>query len=371
MPNKFVDISQINMPEQISKIDFYQNDGTYEVACSLFGVCNLNCHFCFESHTSKIDIEHILKMPQKIADTIKSDILFHHIDRIIVRIWGGELFFDAIPDEMFSVYLKFAQKLSSIIKNLFSDIDISFAWSSNGVFTKRDRVLKLLKQTHAIICFSYDPYDRFRTVECEQECLNTIEYFHEANMLGGISMTETKKNINACVSGAAKTFEELAQKYSIDLNAYIPNTGYEEFLPSTKELSDFYVWCARKKLYKISILQDVIANKKRLKYNDTNIQRRCRCKLRTVFFPNGTWTHNCVKECSNLPLKCFYGSFQPDESNVTEIKNTLGLMKSGCLYCPYYYYCPSLCWTVVLFSKEKEVCPYKRMLKILEEDKVC
>ena len=57
MLNHVIDIEHIIMPDNISKINFYQSDGTYEIACSLFETCNLNCRFCFETHKEKIDIK--------------------------------------------------------------------------------------------------------------------------------------------------------------------------------------------------------------------------------------------------------------------------------------------------------------------------
>lgn len=371
MLNHFVDIEHIIMPDNISKINFYQNDGTYEIACSLFETCNLNCRFCFETHKEKIDIKRILDLPKKIIDAVNSDIVFYHSNKIIIRVWGGELFYDAIPDKMIDVYYIFATTLKNMLQKKFPNTSILFSWGSNGVFKKRDRVLHLLKNTHSSICFSYDPCDRFDTLEEEQLCLDSINFFHEHRVLNGISMTETKRNINACIHEKAKTFKDLARKYKIDLNAYIANSGYEAFLPTTKKLSDFYVWCAKNKLYNISVLQDIINNKNKLNNGCTDIERRCRCKLRTVFSPDGRWTHNCVKECSDLPLEQFYGMHKPNEDNVSEVKSTLGISKSGCLYCRYYSYCPSLCWTAVLFCKEKDVCPYKKMIEILEDNGVC
>lgn len=363
-----IDVSNVFMPEELPAFSFYPNDGTYEIAVSLFRACNLKCEFCFEDHGGMPDKEYILSLPDRIVPAVESDIEAARPSVLYVRVWGGELFFDAMPDEMFSVYDEFETLLYTKLRREFPFArEVFFTWSTNGVFDKVRRVEQLLESTDAKICFSYDPCGRFYTEEARQKCIRNLWHFRKIGRLGGISMTTTRDNIRACIEGRAEEFVEMAKKMPIDLNAYIPNKGYERFLPTAKEIGDFYIWCVKEGLTNVSVLHDAVSNQKA----GADIRRRCRCKLRTVFLPDGSHTHDCVKECSNLPAERFYGKYagKRQEANVTEIKNALGIMKAGCLYCQRYEYCPAPCWTALIFDgTETGECPYERMFRAMEEE---
>lgn len=368
MKQQNIDVSDIKMPDGLPAFSFYPDDGTYEIAVSLFKACNLKCSFCFEQHDGRPDKSYILSLPDKIVLAVESDVRKNHPTVLYVRVWGGELFFDAMPNEIFGVYDAFETALYEKLLDAFPFVkDVYFTWSTNGVFSKAERIEKLLESTDAKICFSYDPCGRFRTEIEKAACIRNIWRFYRSGRLGGISMTLTRNNIHACIDGEAGEFVKMARKIPIDLNAYIANKGYEVFLPTAKEVGDFYVWCVEKGLTNVSVIHDALHNMQ----DDDRVRRRCRCKLRTVFLPDGSHTHDCVNECSNLPAERFYGEYaeQRMESNVTEIKNTLGILKAGCLYCQRFSYCPAPCWASLIFDETKTgTCPYERMFRAIEEE---
>ena len=88
-----------------SIIPFYKDSEEYEIACMLFENCNLNCKFCFEPHTNKkIDKDYILTIPNIIKDNFSIEYKkYPTIKKVWLMLWGGEIFYDALDDDIFDL----------------------------------------------------------------------------------------------------------------------------------------------------------------------------------------------------------------------------------------------------------------------------
>lgn len=151
-----------NYPDDLCHLQFYADEEEYEMSISLFDRCNLNCCFCFEKHNGTIDIKYIEDLPYLLAEKFKTVIEeYKNIKVLNLRIWGGELFFDALDDSIFQLYFDFVDKTCMLFESQFSSVKLKYSWLSNGVFTRYDRVEKLLNHSNGVISFSYDPVDRF------------------------------------------------------------------------------------------------------------------------------------------------------------------------------------------------------------------
>jgi hypothetical protein len=69
----------------------------------------------------------------------------------------------------------------------------------------------------------------------------------------------------------------------------------------------------------------------------------------------------------------FYGEYEEatDEDNVTEVKNTLGLKKRGCLACKHYENCTMTCWISIIFNGyQTKECPLSRIYDYITEEQI-
>ena len=102
---KYIDISDIEINKELPKINFNINDHEYELACSVFASCNLRCKFCFQEHMSKLpSVEDVYKIPKQMYLLMKSEFEKYDIEKINLKIWGGELFMDSLPISFFDAY---------------------------------------------------------------------------------------------------------------------------------------------------------------------------------------------------------------------------------------------------------------------------
>ena len=363
---EFIDISKVKMPSTLPKINFYKNPGYFEIAAPLFERCNLSCSFCFESHEcNEIDINKILAMPRLIIDGIKDEVKEYGVDTILLRLWGGELFFDALPDSLFDVYVKFYDEFVSLADQEIPGIKVETTWLSNGVFTKYERVEKLLKRTKGKIAFSYDPVDRFSCDSQKEVWLKTLYHFKEITQY--ISITLTKNTIKAYTEND-KIFNLIPKDITVDINYYTANPGWENHVPTDEEYFSFFKWCIDNNHFNVLAVSNIM--KCGVKDLRPFVGRYCDCKYASQFH-KGECIKDCSKRASSLPAESFYGKYHKDikEENVTEIKNSLGLLKRGCLTCEHYQYCPMMCWVAIVFEGYKTTkCPLSQVLAYIDEN---
>lgn len=367
--SKLLDISNIDMPSELPKIPFYKDPKSYEIACSLFEACNLKCKFCFEGHrNNKIDLNYIRNIPFEVMKAVRKDFKqYPNIQEVNVRLWGGELFFDGLPDSLFQEYKNFVDTFNNLFKTEFPKITLKYSWLTNGVFTKRDRVLDILKYSNGTIGFSYDPSGRFSSEKQKELMISNVKYFHEMKCFNCLSITLTKKTIEEYVSGKSD-LDRLDFNERYDINFYTANPNWKELLPNDDDLFTFFKWGLDNDLYYINVISNLV---------NTTInegiyipQHYCDCKT-CVQYSNGQATVDCVKRASILPAEMFYGKYADiiNEENVSDIKLSLGMMKRGCLNCEYYKTCQMPCWVSVVFEGFTPTdCPYKRAHKYIEEN---
>lgn len=368
MTSQLLDISNIDMPQELPKIPFYKDPDSYEIACSLFEACNLKCKFCFEGHrNNRIDIDYIRQIPYNVMEAVRKDFKqYPNIKDVNIRLWGGELFFDGLPDSLFDEYKRFVDTFNGLFKAEFPNTILKYSWLTNGVFTKWERVKDILDYSQGTIGFSYDPSGRFSTEKQKELMIQNVQRFHEMKCFNCLSITLTKKTIEEYVSGKSD-LDRLNFGERYDINFYTANPNWKELLPDDDDLFKFFKWGLDNDLYYINVISNLV---------NTTInegiyipQHYCDCKT-CVQYSNGKATVDCVKRASVLPPEMFYGKYAPiiTEENVSDIKLSLGMMKRGCLTCEYYKTCQMPCWVSVVFEGFKPTnCPYKRAHEYIAE----
>lgn len=367
---KLLDISNIDMPKELPKIPFYLESEHYEIAYSLFEACNLHCKFCFEGHRSNnIEMGKILEAPQNIFNEMVPELeKYPYIKHLNIRLWGGELFFDAIPDIIFEAYHRLVEDCRTLFMEKYPELKLTFSWLSNGVWTKWDRIKALLDYSNGVLGFSYDPADRFPSKKAEDLMIENTWRAYKEGYLANLSITLTKQTIKQYISGQSSLKKFPPMK--TDVNYYTANPGWKDLVVDDDDLYEFFKWALKERLFDINIIENLMAagiNKK--EYFKGHY---CDCKT-CKQYSNGYCTVDCAKRASILPHKMFYGKYSNiiTEENVSDIKLSLGMLKRGCLTCPYYNLCQKPCWITVVFEgfKPTSNCPYAKIYKDIQEDK--
>ena len=344
----------------------YKANEVYEFSFSLYTHCNLRCKFCFQNHKYDVDPYNISDLIEKSRLDITNILQDRAIKLILVRMYGGELFSDDIPDEIFDEYHVFIRNLEEFIYRVRNDIKLVFYWGTNAVFTKRDRVKRLLESHIGFIAPSYDSVGRFISKQQKNIWWETAEYFIHQKKLTSISIMLVKPCIEAYIHGD-EYFEKIPGNIWIDVNQYIPNSNYQEYLPSDDDIYNFYKWCIDTNHFNVEILFNIINNM----VEDISFEH-CFCK-HSKFFSSTQITKNCIYKYSNLSQDNFYhddSSYNVSESNCNDINREIGLQKRGCFTCEHFKYCPKMCWTSIIGTMVQlsNQCPYDRIYKYIEQN---
>ena len=358
------------MTKTIPIIPFYKKLRKYEISCVLFDKCNLKCPFCFEADKKyKIDIDYIRTIPELVFKNYKETIERDQLDIDVVNImfWGGEVFFDGVPDAVFDAYYQIVDKIIDQFAINFPNTKLHFHWLSNGVFTKRDRVQKLLETYRDIstIGFSYDPVNRFSSDKQRDTMINNALYFKKLGFCYSISITLTKPNIEAWLKSINDLIFFKDHDFLIDTNFYIANPNWELYLPNDEMI---YQWLRKvidNKLFNIMIVKKIL-----WKDFDTTIDKFCDCHQCSQI-TNGVWSIDCASRSSALPKNRFYGKYSDliTEQTTNPIKASIGIVKRGCLLCEYNERCQMPCWISVIFDQYQcTVCPYQLIHRYIEQN---
>lgn len=367
----YIDISNVRMPKSLFKLNFNEQIDIFEIAVPLFEACNLNCKFCFESHDiANVDEEAIKNMPNKIFPSSLEMIKDSGASNVAIRLWGGELFFDALPDSVFNAYKIFIDKTRELGKKYLPDGKIYFSFLSNGVFTKYERVEDLLKYANCVnFALSYDPVDRFSHESQREAWFKTLMHFYNKKMLNSTSITLTKQSIDAYIKNDPYIFK-IPPDIPMDVNYYTATSNWKSCMPSDDDLFSFYKWGIDNSLFNIrtiAIIMDYMTPGRR-----EVVGRSCDCKSCAQLIGDSC-TRDCAKRSPLNDRKAFYGKYvnEVNENNCTEVKNILGMHKRGCITCEHYESCTMFCWISLLFEHYKvSNCPLKRIYEYINEDHI-
>lgn len=348
----------MKFPKGCPKISFYRHPQYYEITCSLFTKCNLNCEFCSQEHVTDLDENKVLDIAFNAFETAKKDIHRWDIKKLEVRFWGGELFSDNIPTSYFIVYSKFIELVRELFTTEFPELSIEFITTTNGVLTNHVRFLSFLRaeKMHRV-SVSYDYIGRYRTETQRQQALTTIQRLAEDGFKVNVGIILTKRAINHILE-KPEDLTNFFDKYhadSINFNFYIPNKGWEVDMPSDEDMWKLYEMLIDKELYRIKTIYYLFETKANNKY----IASECECKFLPNIFEGGV-SKNCIQCFSNLGNKLFYGTFSKsiNDENVSDVKASLGMVKRGCLQCEYHDICQMPCWSSIIFKHFEAVkCP--------------
>lgn len=360
----YIDISEVKMNPRLPKIDFNQDDGAYELACSVFDACNLRCKFCFQQHTLQdINIDDIYEIPKYLIEHMLKECQKYNIATINLKMWGGELFYDQIPDSFFSAYLYIYRTFVSGLRAVYPNIVVYTTWLSNGIFTKYERVEKLLENTNGMLGLSYDPVGRF-TNKTYEIFYKTLMHFLNTDFRLMASITLTKSNITAYISRDDILIKNI--RLLTDISYYTPGDNWQKDTPNDDDIFNFFKWGIDNKLMNIKVIFDIVGCYLQDKWH---FMHYCNC-AKAAQYQDKNVSKNCVLRAShNIPAERFYGEYtnEVDESNCAEYKNTLGIIKRGCITCEYYQYCQKPCWISVIFDGYKVTnCPFKRVYQYLD-----
>ena len=368
---KYLDINGIDMPEDLPKIPFYLEPYSYEIAYALFEACNLHCKFCFEGHrNNKVDPEQIKQAPQHIYNEMVPELSkYPNITNINIRLWGGELFFDALPDTVFDAYKYLIDTCKELFSKNYPHLTLKFSWLTNGVWKRWDRIKEILDRSKGVLGFSYDPADRFPSEKAEQLMVDNVWRAYNEGYFSNLSITLTKQTVKQYISGKHNLLN-FPPLIGIDVNYYTANPGWETQILNDEDLYQFFKWALKHRLFNINIVNNLIAPGFNLKQYHRG--HYCDCKT-CKQYSNGFCTVDCAKRASILPHKMFYGKYDPiiTEENVSDVKLSMGILKRGCLTCPYYDLCQKMCWITVVFEgyKPDPVCPFARIYQEMLNDK--
>lgn len=362
----------VKMPKSVPDISRYKYTDCYELAIPLINSCNMACEFCFENQKHekkpKERPERILTILDKVIPYMQEELKKHKYKQIDLKLWGGELFYDALQDEVIDAYREFVFRLKAALK-----LPFTIVYLSNGMFRKTERVLSLLNDTDGYISISYDPVGRFFTDGQRKLFKHNIEWFRKHQRLESVSITLTRPTIEAYVAG-----DEIYNSLSTDLphivNFYLPNKDWKKYVPSWKDYYDFCQWAIKNRRFNIDFIYNIMLHT--FSEERQFVPRMCNCKEATQYCP---WLGRCSQNCIDDRIldmdhaKWFYGEeIYPEvtEENHFEVRTSMARLKNGCVYCEHFDTCPMMCPASMLFTEyDASRCPIKETYEsITKED---
>lgn len=368
---EYYDLSDVKMPEGttcLQNIISNKKIPSYELSISLFDKCQLNCDFCFQAHKKEVDIEYIKSIPEKVLGIVPR-LIQRETKTLHIRLWGGELFHDGISDELFELYDWLCTELKNKFYTALPNIKIYFNFMSNGAWKKnRKNVEDLLKKHNAVIGFSYDPVGRYPNQDIKNLALETMKHFYDWQGHVNLAMTTTKRNIECLLNEEDPFLKNFPKQYSLEINYYIPSEDWKINLPNDELLFKMWKYFLDNSFFNCKSLHDYIQP---IFYPNREFFSTCGCKCSDQF-SNNCLIRDCISRTSRLGLKNFYGDLAKDlnDENAQEIKNYLGTIKRGCLYCENLSRCAWLCFSSILFKEYKaENCPINQLINYIDKNK--
>ena len=360
-----------DFPDTIPYMPFFVDDGSMMYAIKLFEKCNLRCCHCFEAHADDgIDMRYIHDIPSMVQSHLMKLAENRFIKTVKFHIWGGEPFMDSLDDTMFREYDVLCRGLVDAARKALGSPYIRFVWTSNGVFSNTERVVSLLGKEyggmHGEVTFSYDPVGRFKTEAEEQTMVRNFRAFHDLGLCNAVSITLTKPNIVAYVSGKSRLGE--FRSVRIEDGCYTPNQNVSSLMPTSTDILCFLLWCERNGFDNVDMLEGC---RSAAKYEKAH--RRCMCRSEFQVSPAGI-TSDCSRHSPYFRHEDFFGDVIVSEKNVNDVSVSMGMEKVGCMECEFLPYCQCPCWIAELyapsdgssseihdFTSKRQFCPFKVM----------
>lgn len=375
MTEKIISLKDMKFPKGCPKVEFYREPRYCEIVLYLFTKCNLRCEFCFQDHNVKnyIDEEYFNTLADRAFHLMEDEMKAHPtIKSFDIRMLGGEIFSDDIPDSVLERYGVIVTDIRNKMSKNYPDVNVDFIVTTNGVFKKRDRIINFLNKYSfkKIISVSIDFVGRYPTDEVKQTAYDTMKYLADNGFFARAGVVLTKRNINY-IMNHKKEFQELVTKYGADqiiFNYYSPNEQWELDLPSDEDLWNIYKFCFEERIYQASTCFYLLEAYKQQQF----FTKTCECKFIPTIAPKMLCnsTKDCVQTTSPMMRERFYGKYTSEitEENVSDVKASLGIVKRGCLGCEHYEYCPQPCWCMIIFDGYKVTnCPMKQSFKYIKE----
>lgn len=213
--------------QQLSKFDkntllnlpYYRKNSAQEITLSLFTHCNLHCDFCYQNKSKDISVnfDDSLKLfEQAVITTPKTS--------IVVRLFGGELFSDDIPDDIFKRYSWFINQLYHISKSHNKTCELFLV---SNLIHKKKRVFDLFQKLSHLnirLIASFDLVGRFNHDTIVRLFVNNVNKYRTI-IETSISVVATQENINAIVTNGKyiDIFEYLYDMCDISFDYYTYN----------------------------------------------------------------------------------------------------------------------------------------------------
>lgn len=344
---------------------FEKRNTKLEVCLPLFDTCNLNCKFCYEKH-GHVQLKRGA-FPKALED-IKRFILprikecdYKDMD---LRFYGGELFYDAQPDWMFSAYEDLIDAARKMIP-----IPIHTKFITNGVFTKQNRVIELINKTSSNIGMSYDAVGRYHNEQEKSMFLKNMHTFIDMGVLNEIASILMKPCIDAYIAGDT-VFDSIPQNVRIDTDFYIPTQTWKTFMSTSEDYYRFFEWGIKNQRFNIDYIEMLVVFM--IQEERKTLPKVCSCSDTLTYIPDQRiFSGECI-ECREFSKK-YYGDFatRVNESNSFAVKTNMMLTKCGCMYCEYFNDCPMQCAASVLFDEYKQViCPMKKAFQCITQQDI-
>lgn len=369
---ELISLKNMKFPKGCPKVEFYREPEYCEIVLYLFEKCNLRCEFCFQEHEhAKINYTYIKNLPHAAFALMSKELKAHPtIKSFDIRMLGGEIFSDDLPDELLDLYGDVVEQIRAEMKTYYPDVNVDFICTTNGVWKNRERVMKFLEKYSfkKILSVSIDFIGRYKSDSIKQIAYDTMKFFGDAEFYVRAGVVLTKRNIQYILQHPEE-FKDLIRKYKAEqivFNYYSPNEQWELDLPSDEDLWQIYKFCFDERMFNVSTIFYLIEAYRQQKF----FTKTCECKFIPTLTET-TCTKDCVTTASPLPSERFYGEYTKEvtEENVSDVKASLGIIKRGCLGCDHYEYCPQPCWCMVIFDGYKAVnCPMKRAFKYIKDN---
>lgn len=324
-----------------------------EIEIHFFEYCNLACAFCGQDHNSRVGMDTILDKVNRVKEFIEQS----RKDKFIINMMGGELFNDQVDDDLFADYITFAFDVDVHAKQVGKTC--VFNWVTNLVFTKHERVEKLLKtlgmlQVKSNLSTSYDFAGRPLNEARKGLFHQNLERF--GKQIYTIGFVLTKQAIKRIVAERDEEFEFLYQQYPLYFDYYVPERLSQHMIPSDREHLEVFLYLAEH-YPNVAPVSDWVKHK----FN----QMTCYSLNKLTLLPDGR------------EVKCRYLKYDENdfETPIDYKSNTniiqAHLDKYGCLSCEHFNRCSFRCFVQADWTNRErmDTCLYKEFFNTILEPK--